>query len=250
MAGTVLGAFGLLYNGENIYDEASGLPLANKPVSYLVVLYLAAMTAVLWWLSGRMGAELGSEEPEKAMAETGRLVNVLLVIAALAVGGGSALMFLKETSVLMRATALLGILSAFVLANYPTLSRWGGFGAALALLPVIFFSLWIVIFYKTNAVNPIVWDYGIQILAIAGVLLASYRLSGYLFYRANPRQTIFACALGLAISLTVLMDNASMGARVLFAGWAIGLGVLCWVLVRNFGAAPAEEKKEEPISGN
>ena len=253
MAGTVLGAFGLLLRWlqwEIIYDEASGLPLANMPVSYLVVLYLAVMTAVLWWLSGRMGAELGSEEPEKAMAETGRLVNVLLIIAALAAGGGSALMFLKESSVLMRANALLGILSAFTLANYPTLSRWGGFGAVLSLLPVAFFSLWIVLFYKTNAVNPIVWEYGIQILAIAGALLASYRLSSCLFYRSDPRKTIFACALGQAISLTVLMDNASTGARVLFAGWAIGLGVLCWVLVRNFGTEPEEKKEEEPISSN
>ena len=105
-------------------------------------------------------------------------------------------------------------------------------------MPVVFFSLWIVTFYKNNAVNPVVWEYGLQILAISGGLLAAYRLSGYLFYRGNPRRAVFACALGMAICLTVLMDNASLGTRVLFAGWAIGLGVLCWVLVSNFRSRP------------
>ncbi len=246
IAGTVLGAFGLLLRWlqwEIIYDEASALPVAGRPISYVVIFYLAAMTAGLWQLSGKMKTDLASDDPEKAMTVTGRLENVLLVIAALAAGGGSALLFLKETGVLLRIAALLGILSAFVLANYPSLSRWGSFGAGLTLLPVAFFSLWIVTFYKTNAVNPVVWEYGMQILAIAGALLAVYRLSSYLFFRASPRRAVFACALGQALCLTVLMDNASVGARVVFAGWAIGLGTLSWVLLHSI---PEPQKEDDP----
>jgi len=246
LAGTVLGAFGLLLRWlqcEIIYDETTGLPAANAPISYLLVIYMAAMAAALWWLSGKMGTELASEEPDAAMARTGKLVNVLLVIAALAVGAGSGLMLLTEDDLAVRIAALLGILSAPVLATYPSLPRWGGFGAALSLIPVVFFSLWITTFYRGNAINPVVWDYGLQILAIAGGLMAMYRLSGYLFYRASPRQTIYACALGLAVSLTVLMDNAALGTRVLFVGWSIGLGVLCWVLLRNFGGADSPEEQ-------
>ena len=247
MAGTVLGAFGLLLRWlqwEIIYDEVSALPTANRPISSIVVLYLGAMTLGLWWLSGKMSVDMASDDPDKAMAVTGRLVTVLLIIAALAAGAGSALLFLQEEGLMLRIAALLGILSAFVLANYPSLSRWGGFGAGLALVPVIFFSLWIVTFYKTNAVNPIVWEYGIQILAIAGTLLAVYRLSSYLYYRATPRKAIFACGLGQALCLTVLMDNASLGARVIFAGWAIGLGVMSWVLLRSVPEAAQEEKSD------
>ena len=50
MAGTVLGAFGLLLRWlqwEIIYDETSGLPAPNAPVSWLLVLFLAGMAAAL-----------------------------------------------------------------------------------------------------------------------------------------------------------------------------------------------------------
>ena len=246
MTATVLGAFGVLLRWlqcEIIFDEVTGLPVKNAPVSYFLVLFLFAVAAGLWWLSGRMSVHRSSEEPEEALKSPNREVGILLAVAAVAVALGAVWMFLKEDSTLMRVTALLGLLSAPVLAMMPSLPRWGGFGAVLSLIPVVFFSLWIVTFYKENAVNPVVWEYGVQILSIAAGLLAAYRLCGYLFYRINARRTIFACALALTLCLTVLMDQASMGARIMFAGWGIGFGTLCWVLLYNF--LPPEETEDE-----
>ena len=92
----------------------------------------------------------------------------------------------------------------------PQIPRWGGFGAALSVLPVLFFCLWLVVFYKENAANPILWSYGMEILAIAMCLLAVFRLSAYLFYRAKPRRAIFACMLALITSLATLTDSVSL----------------------------------------
>ena len=154
---------------------------------------------------------------------------------------GSAYLFFKEDSTLMKAAALLGILSAPVLAMMPQIPRWGGFGAALSVLPVLFFCLWLVVFYKENAANPILWSYGMEILAIAMCLLAVFRLSAYLFYRAKPRRAIFACMLALITSLATLTDSVSLGARAVLGGWGIGTAVMCWIIINNF-VPPAPEE--------
>ena len=117
----------------------------------------------------------------------------------------------------------------------------GGFGAALSVLPVLFFCLWLVVFYKENAANPILWSYGMEILAIAMCLLAVFRLSAYLFYRAKPRRAIFACMLALITSLATLTDSVSLGARAVLGGWGIGTAVMCWIIINNF-VPPAPEE--------
>ena len=247
LAGTVPGAFGLLLRWlqcQIIFDE-TGLPTQNAFMSWLLTIYLAAMIALLWWLSGKFTPPDAKTEPEEAFACANRRTAQFLGIGALAVGLGAALMFLRVDGIAFRIAALLGILSAPVIALYPSLPRWGGFGAALSLIPVIFFSLWLVMFYKTNAVNPILWQYAMEILAIAGCLLAAYRTASWLFYRADPHKSIFSCALAAALALMVLMDDVSMGERVMFVGWAICFGVLCWILVAGFYPEKKEEKPPE-----
>ena len=243
LAGTVPGGFGLFLRWlqcQIIFDE-TGLPAPNALMSWLLTIYLAAMVAALWWLSGRFTPGNVPMEPEEAFGRTTRQTGLFLGLGAVAVGLGAALMFLRGEGAVFRIIALLGILSAPAIALFPLLPRWGGFGAGLGLLPVVFFSLWLVMFYKVNAVNPVLWQYAMEILAIAGCLLAAYRAAGCLFYRYDPRRCIFSCALAAALALMVLMDDISMGERVLFAGWAICFGVLCWILVAGFYPDKMEE---------
>ena len=243
LTGAVLGAFALLLRwlqGEMIIDE-TGLPVKGAAISVLLVVFLFTAAAALWVLAGRLGAERSSAEPEEALAVTNPVPTVLLALAGAAALAGALLLVVEAESLFLRVTALLGVLAAAALSLYPSLPRWGGFGAGLALLPVVFFALWLVEGYKDNAVNPIVWDYGMLILAIAGALFAAYRLCGYVYYRINSRRTVFACALAVLLCLSVLMDELPLGIRVIMAGWAIGYGTLCWVLWRNLLPPKAEE---------
>ena len=100
---------------------------------------------------------------------------------------------------------------------------------------------WILIAAAENAANPILWSYGMEILAIAMCLLAVFRLSAYLFYRAKPRRAIFACMLALITSLATLTDSVSLGARAVLGGWGIGTAVMCWIIINNF-VPPAPEE--------
>ena len=235
LTGAVLGAFGLLLRWlqrEMIIDE-TGLPVRHAAISVLLVLFLIAAAAALWVLSGRLGGDRSAGEPEDALRVRSPIPTVLLGVAGVAALGGALLMVVGGGSAFLRVAALVGVTAAAVLALYPSLPRWGSFGAGLSLLPVLFFALWLIVGYKDNAVNPIVWDYGMLILAISAALFAAYRLCGYLFYRIRSRRTVFACALAVMLCLCVLMDDISMGVRILLAGWAIGYGTICWVLWRN-----------------
>lgn len=237
MTAMIMGAVGVLVRWlqcEIIFEEETGLPIRNAGASFLLVAVLAVFVAVLWWLSGKMGAERSPEEPTEALAKPNWEVQGLLIFSAIIAGGGALLMFFTETDTMMRITALVGLLSVVTLACMLMLPHWGAFGCFVSVLPVLFFSLWLVFFYKDNSKNPVLWQYCMQTLAIVGCLLASFRMSSYVFYRAKPRKCIYACALALTISLTVLMDNASAAARLLFAGWGIGYGVMSWVLIHNF----------------
>ena len=246
IAASLAGALSLLFRWlqlQSVFDETTGLPASGAGLSTLVVITLAAAAAGLWWLSGKLCPHM-ELEPEAAFTLPNRLCGLLMYGAGAVAALGCAAMFFTEETFFMRILALVGFSSAAVLALYPPISRWGFFGAMMTVLPVLFFAGWLVAFYKENSTNPILWEYGPQILAIAGCLLGAFRLSGCIFYRTKPREAVFACGLGLCLALTVLMDDASLGTRLVFLGWALGFGTMGWILLRSFymqGPLPSED---------
>lgn len=245
MAGTVFAAVTVMLRWlqvQMVFDAETGLPTLHAPITTLLVAALLIVAAVLWWMSGKMRTDCAPEEPEDALALPHREAGWILTAVAVLAAVGSLYLFFTEADTMMKVAALLGLLAALVLAVLPQLPRWGAFGAALSVLPVLFFCLWLVVFYKQNAANPILWSYGMEILAIAMCLLAAFRLSAYLFYRAKPRRTIFACMLALVTSLATLTDSVSLGGRAVLGGWGIGSAVMCWIIIGNFvPPAPDED---------
>ena len=133
MAGTVFAAVAVMLHWlqvQKIFDPETGLPTLHAPITTLLVVVLVLVAAALWWLSGRMKTDCAPEEPEDALALPHRETGWILIAAAALAALGSAYLFFKEDSTLMKAAALLGILSAPVLAMMPQIPRWGGFGAA------------------------------------------------------------------------------------------------------------------------
>ncbi len=246
MASLVLGALCLFLRwlqDETIFDAETGLARANAPISWLLALALLAALAAVWLLSRRLSGE-GPTEPEEALADAPKILSAGLIAAGLAAAGGSALLYFTGSGVLIKIAALLGLLSVPALMFYPSLPRWGALGALLSLNPVLFFSFWIIISYKEHAVNPVVWSYATLILAIAALLLASYRLAGYLFYRAKPRQAVFACCLAPVYGISMIVDDLEGAARLIVGAWAVGMLLILWLLIRNMRPPETEAETE------
>ena len=246
LTAAVLGALGMLFRWIqclNAFEDETDLPIKGSPVSVIMIVVLIVFTAALWWLSGRMHTQYTREEPEDALAIPNRLALAALAVSALIAFGGAALLFLSQNDLFFRIAALLGLVSAAVLCMLPSLPRWGGFGAALAVVPVVFFAVWLVGFYKENATNPVVWDYAMKILAIAGGLLAVFRLCGYVYYRMKPRETLFSCGLAAVLGISTLMDRGTAPARLVLTGWGLGMLTMGWILLWNL--APPDKDEEE-----
>ncbi len=246
LTAAIAGAVGLLIRWLqclNAFEPETDLPVRGSAISVIMVLTLAVIAGVLWWMSGRMHMEYTRPEPEDALAAPNRLSQAALVAAALIAFGGAALMFFTADGMFFRLAALLGLISAAVLAMTPSLPRWGSFGAVLAVAPVLFFGVWLVGYYKENSTNPVVWDYAMKILSMAACLTAVFRLCGYVYYRMKPRQTLFACGLAAALGMAALMDRGAAPARLILTGWGLGMLAMCWVLLWDL--EPPEEPEEE-----
>ena len=133
MTGTVFAAAAVMLRWlqvQMIFDPETGLPTLHAPITTLLIAVLVLVAAALWWLSGRMKTDCAPEEPEDALAQPHRETGWILIAVAALAAIGSAYLFFKEENTLMKAAALLGILSAPVLAMLPQLPRWG-IGAAV-----------------------------------------------------------------------------------------------------------------------
>lgn len=236
IAVVILGAFSLLLRWlqcSMIFKEGSDLAVAGAPISYLVGILLVVIPIVLWRLSRSTGIDGGSREPEIALARPHLAVGVLLGLLALVAALGAVLLFFQATSLPLKIAALLGLLAAPVLMLYPSLPNWGGVGAAFSLVPVAFYALWMIVIYKENVVNPVLWVFAVQILAVAAGLYALFHLSAYLFYSAKPRKALFACGLAAVYGMIALADSVVLSMKVLLGSWSVAMAALCWMLMTN-----------------
>jgi hypothetical protein len=117
----------------------------------------------------------------------------------------------------------------------------GNLGCLIAAVPVLFFCFWLIVSYKENADDPVLWDYAIEILAIASSALAFYYVAGYLFYRAKPMRAVYFVLLAAFFCTMTLIDRRSLGASLIFAASALSFFVLGWILIRNL--RPKEQPK-------
>ena len=239
----LFGAVGLLMRWlqtMSIFDAETGLPTPNAPISFLVALVILAAILVLWRMSGKLYIKNVPEEPEELLALPEKAARLIFIFAGIVTLAGSAMLFFTADSLLLRIVALLGILSVLPLLTLPYLSHWGGFGVFLSTLPTLFFSLWLVAFYRDNAIDPTLWAYCVQILSISACLFAVFRVASRFFYRMNARITTFACSMGVIFSLMMLMDDTLAASKLIMAGWCVGIGGALFLLLWNLGTQEDE----------
>ena len=229
----------------NVFEEETGLAKEGAALSWMVAIAMLGSAAALWFLCRPLKNCTAPTEPELALADAPKGLMAVLGAAALGAAMGSVLFFFTGSSILLRLTALLALLSVPALMLYPWLPRWGLTGAILSLMPVLCFSVWMVAGYREYAVNPVVWSYAPLILAIAVVLFATYQLSGYLFYRARPVMAIYSGCLAPVFGLSILMDTAAGAARLVLGSWSVGLLAVAGLLILNL-----TEKAPEAQAGD
>ena len=182
----------------------------------------------------------------------------LFAIARWAIGllmclGSVVLLMTSETDVdadFIRIICLLGFLSGlafpFVLgsANYDEFANVR-FVRLCMMMPILLFSAWLILCYKQNSYNSVVWSYVIEMATIIVALLAFFRIAGYAFFAPNWRKCMLAIMMGAAMCIMSLADERYMGMHIIMLSAALMLILYNWILFKNL----RKKVKRSEISG-
>ena len=177
------GAFGVFFRWMQLQlAYENGLP--GKSVWHAFVLLLIAASAAVFYYFIRNFEKAGLTVPGsffEALSNKGRLFTVLRWLFGGILCAGSIMLFL--TSELDANVTFLRVLSGFGLLcgiSYPLLLSCANRPHAvsnttvtlLAILPLFFICTWLLTSYKQNSINPIIWNYVLEVLTLIVVMLA------------------------------------------------------------------------------
>ena len=183
----------------------------------------------------------------------------LFAIARWAIGllmclGSVVLLMTSETDVdadFIRIICLLGFLSGlafpFVLgsANYDEFANVR-FVRLCMMMPILLFSAWLILCYKQNSYNSVVWSYVIEMATIIVALLAFFRIAGYAFFAPNWRKCMLAIMMGAAMCIMSLADERYMGMHIIMLSAALMLILYNWILFKNLRKKVKRSEVQEP----
>ena len=185
----------------------------------------------------------------------------LFAIARWAIGllmclGSVVLLMTSETDVdadFIRIICLLGFLSGlafpFVLgsANYDEFANVK-FVRLCMMMPILLFAAWLILCYKQNSYNSVVWSYVIEMATIIVALLAFFRIAGYAFFAPNWRKCMLAIMMGAAMCIMSLADDRYMGMHIIMLSAALMLILYNWILFKNLRKKVKRSEIQEPQS--
>lgn len=160
--------------------------------------------------------------------ETDKDAKLMFILAGLAIASG-----LCYPLLLASANDKYGKL------RHPTLASAG------ATLPVLMFALWLIICYKQNALNSVLWSYLIEMASVIVALLAFFRAAGFAFGAVKSWPTLFNIMLGVMMCIMSLADERYMGMHVIMLGAALQLLLYVWVLIKNMQKKQLKAREEQ-----
>lgn len=249
------GAFGTFIRWLQVQTAFTEDGLADKSVfNLLLPVFVVACVYVFHRLLKQREQE-GFVLPEDFK---GALVNrgLLFTLLRWAIGGimciGALLLFgesaTDKNTGMVKVLAVTAFLSGL---SFPLLltaaSREGGRTPRVcrlyATMPVVMFSVWLIVCYKTNAINSEGWSYVMELLAIIAALLGFFRMAGFAFGVADTKKSMFYAMLGGAMCVMALADERHTGMQIIFLASALMLGMYGAIMTNNF---QKKEKKAAP----
>lgn len=198
------------------------------------------------------------DELEEALVSPGKLytivrwaVGILMCVGALAV---LATCETDKNAVMLRVVALLAGLSGL---SFPLLlsaanqkKAWLGpkVLCLFSFLPMLLFAVWLILSYKENAINSVIWDYSIEIITLCVGMVSFFRVGGFAFGQPNCWRAMFFAMFGAFLCIMSLADSRNIGLQIILLSAALMLINYNWIMVANLRSREAEEK-EVPSDG-
>jgi hypothetical protein len=112
-----------------------------------------------------------------------------------------------------------------------------------SLAPMLLYAFWLVTSYKVNSINGVLWAYAIEIIACCVLLLAFFRVAGFIYSSADAWSSLFLCMFGAFLAIVCLADGRYMGQQLMLLATA-GMRMLYnWILIKYM-----RHRKVDPIA--
>ena len=255
------GAFGVFIRWLQLQLAFDDKGLCGASVFNFLV--TAFIIIVAWVLRRRIAQMLETavlpQDYAAALKNPGKFYAFLrwLVGAIMALGG----VLVIRSSEVEKQVILLRVLGGFAILSgicFPLFLGWANrelksvqqtLLCLLGLAPTALFSLWLVYDYVNNAINSVIWGFVIEVLTVATLMLAFFRLAGYAYGQVQLKKTLFWLQFGVFMSLTVLADSRGMGMQIVFFAAGMMLALTDFILLKKLRPKTVEEMtaEEKPV---
>ena len=113
------------------------------------------------------------------------------------------------------------------------------------MLPVLMYALWLVVCYKANDINSVVWAYAVEIIAVSVAMIGFFYNAGYVFGQPKPWHSLFFSMIGAMLCVMCIADERYFGMQLIFISTALMFMYYTWVIIQNMGKKP--QKVQPPV---
>ena len=247
------GAFGVFIRWLQNVAGTNDDQLYNASLwSFLVPLVMIIAALVFVGMVRKLGKDrlYVDEDVCEALKNSGRIYQAIRIAIGIIMAAGSALLMaqceLDNAADLLR---VLGILGVFTGVSFPFMMKWynqterrTSLMYIFSMLPVIMFCVWLIATYKQNDINGVVWQYGVEIVAVCAAICAFFRAAGFSFYSVKSQRILFSSFFGAFMLIVTLADERYLGQQIMILASVGMLLYYDWVLIVNM------KQKEAPLS--
>ena len=188
----------------------------------------------------------------EAFSTDGRIYDIAATVIGAVMGIGSLLLFLTcETDpdagflkVLSLSGFAAGVCFTLFAHNLKYEDSKPGLMCLYSAVPVLMYAVWLLTAYKMNDINSVVWDYGVEIIALCTAMFAAFYVAGYAFSYADPWRTMLFNMLAAFLLLMSLADERYTGMQLMFLAQALMFIYYNWVMLENMSGGKKKEKAQ------
>ncbi|MDR0446314.1 MAG: hypothetical protein LBH17_04680 [Oscillospiraceae bacterium] len=247
---------------QKAFEPDTGLPAAGNASTTAIIIYVffilavAAAVAILI----RVRFEAKKTYREVFPPSGGQLVFNFAVCAAAVISGvlcysearGTELFRTQLLIAAMTALAGLALLGLAAMAMRERESQ-SKLPLVLAVIPELFFTVWLLILYRANQTNPIRLEYVFQALAMVSAAMAAYFNAGFVCARPAPARAVFSHAAAVFFLLTASADAVPQSQKLAFVAFASFFAVnlvrlMAGLIPRQPKAAESAPEVEPPAA--
>lgn len=113
------------------------------------------------------------------------------------------------------------------------------------LMPILLYGAWLVLSYKQNSLNSVIWSYIIEMATLMMAMVAFFRIAGYAYYVPNQNKCLISIMMGAAMCVMSLADERYMGLELILFSSALMLVLYNWILFANLRSRKPKPKRDE-----